>query len=111
MASFSRRAASTRDPTIFLRLSHEYIAERPDLRLRAIAVLTLGIMVMDKQYQSRTISPATRVFEHLLVTGRVTERSLRTLSKPYNRQAAARRADALYLVAVCEVDFTQRKPR
>jgi hypothetical protein len=44
------------DPAFRLRLSHERIAERANLRLGAVGVLTLGVIVMDKHHQSRTIA-------------------------------------------------------
>src|SRR6184192_4054237 len=45
------------EPALLLRLSHERIAERSDLRIGAVGVLALGIVVMDK-IMSLAPSPA-----------------------------------------------------
>ena len=60
-------------PAVLLRLGHERVAERADLRLRAVGELAHCVVVMHQHHQPRAAA-GLRPLQHLLIAVRVAER-------------------------------------
>ena len=88
-------------PAVLLRLDHERVAERADLRLGAVGELAYRVVVMHEHHQPRAIA-CPGPLQHLLIAIRVTERG--------DRAAADVRVDADWFASLVVNKVHLRQP-